>query len=427
MFLDGGHDSFNMLTPSDTRASQVVDGNTEYDDYMASRMQVGISADQMLDITTASGEDYHLHFGMPEVKEMFDAGDLSFLANVGTMVEPINKAQYENGSRERPIALASHFDQSKQWQNSVPNMRAGSLAGTGWIGRMSEILNDSANNGATLNANLSPGGNNLVQTSRTARPLPLVGGAKGFDQYNQRLDLKGVIDNDMERQYSSILQNHYNHMRQTSVGNNNELELVEKEVEIATEFPGWNTDFNVWENPISPQLLQIVKYIKSQAQFGHQRQTFFVRFSGWDFHTQTVSKSESKLPQLSQALAAFNAALKEIGYHDNVLTYTGSDFGRNLYSNGTGSNHGWGGNQILMGGPVNGGEVLGQYPSLSLLGDNMVNAGTAIPTTSVDELHASIASWFGINNDHEMETILPNIRNFWAANAAGTPISNFLA
>ncbi len=427
IFLGGGNDSFNMLTPSDTKASTVIEGNTEYDDYLESRGRISIAADSMIDITTNSGEDYHVHYSMPEVVDMFNAGDLSFLANVGTMVEPITKAQYQNGSRERPIALASHFDQSKQWQNSVPNMRAGSLAGTGWIGRMSEILNDTANNGATLNANLSPGGNNLVQTSASSRPLPLVGGAKGFDQYNAKLDLKQVIDDDLELQYASILQNHYNHIRQTSVGNNNALELVERETEINTVFPGYDEETGQYSNPISSQLIQIVKYIKSQAQFGHQRQTFYVSFGGWDAHTRTLASSQTKLAQLSQGMAAFNEALKEIGYHDKVITYTASDFGRNLYTNGTGSNHGWGGNHMLMGGPINGGEVLGQYPSLSLYGDNMVNAGTAVPTTSVDELHASIASWFGVNNDSEMEAILPNIRNFWAAGQAGTPISNFLA
>ena len=152
-----------------------------------------------------------------------------------------------------------------------------------------------------------------------------------------------------------------------------------------------------------------------------------MNYGGWDSHTQTLSRSATKLPLVSQSLAAFNAALKEIGYHDKVITYTASDFGRNLYTNGTGSNHGWGGNHIVMGGPINGREVLGTYPSLSLLSNDMVNAGTAIPSTSVDEFHASMASWFGVNNDSEMETILPNIRNFWAANQAGTPIPNFLA
>ena len=120
------------------------------------------------------------------------------------------------------------------------------------------------------------------------------------------------------------------------------------------------------------------------------------------------------LADLSDALTAFNNAMHEIGYHDKVITYTASDFGRTLSANGLGSDHGWGGNNLIMDGPINGGQVLGSYPDVALGSNTDLGRGRVLPTTSIDQLHSAIAYWFGVDNNSEMEDILPNIRNFWA-------------
>lgn len=130
---------------------------------------------------------------------------------------------------------------------------------------------------------------------------------------------------------------------------------------------------------------------------------------------------------LNDALVAFNAALVEIGYHDRVVTYTASDFGRSLTPNNVGSDHGWGGNQIVMGGPVQGGKVFGSYPDIALNTTTDVGRGRQLPTTSVDELHASLAYWFGVENNSEMETVVPNIRNFWTSGSTDIPITGLFS
>ena len=398
VFLGGGCDSYNMLAP----------GVAGFGDYTATRGQVAIAQNEMHRIVDQSAsQDYHLNGNMNGVRDMFESGDLSFVSNVGTLVEPLTLETFRNGGK-RPLGLSSHFDQRIQWQNSLPNTRGGSLAGTGWVGRMSEVLNDAANNNASVNANIVLGGNSLLQTSRSGAPLSLNGGAQEFDLYNNNnnVNVRSAIDNDLDTQYSSIIQNHYNHIRDEAIEQNNNLIDIQNNTRINTRFP--NTG-------LGNQLRLVAIYIKAHGVDGlnANRQTFLVGQGGYDMHRGVTTRLAGRLRELSDALNAFNSAMHEIGLHDQVVTYTASDFGRVLTANRTGTNHGWGGNHIVMGGAVDGGRVLGRYPSLALGSDVDIGNGRLMPTTSVDELHSSLAYWFGVDNNSEMETILPNIRNFW--------------
>jgi len=137
------------------------------------------------------------------------------------------------------------------------------------------------------------------------------------------------------------------------------------------------------------------------------------------------------LPILSQALNEFNNAVNELMLHDNVVSFTISDFARTLTSNGNGSDHAWGGNQMIMGGPINGGNIFGEYPSLALTGNdlNLSDRGRILPTTSIDEFYAEIAYWFGVSCS-DLDLILPNLSNFYSTsgctNSAPSPIGMFL-
>ena len=88
-----------------------------------------------------------------------------------------------------------------------------------------------------------------------------------------------------------------------------------------------------------------------------------------------------------------------------------------------GSDHAWGCNHIVMGGGVQGGRVYVQYPDSLAPGNPLdVGRGRLIPTTSVDEYNAELALWFGLQNDSNLETVLPNIRNFYASGAGAPPL-----
>lgn len=393
VFLDGGADSFQMLMP----------GLADYDEFAERRAHFTLNRNAQIPISDERGsQDCLLHANMSGVAGMFKDKDLSFIANIGTLVEPMTKTEYNNRTKKRPIGIASHFDQTLQWQTSIPNERGGSI---GWLGRVSDLINDAANNNGTASMNMAVGGNNTLQQGVSTGMFSLSNGVNALEDYKNALATRETIDKQLSTNYTSVLRNHYNHVKKQTIEQSQVLQEYEESITFNAPFPN---------SSIGNQLKRVAQYIKINGVLGLNRQTFYVHRRGCDHHRGMISGTNGLFTEISQAFTAFNAALKEIGHHDDVITYTASDFGRSLTSNGSGTDHAWGGNSIVMGGPIKGGRILGDYPDMSLDSGTMLGTrGRMLPTTSVDELHASLAKWFGVENANEMPQILPNIRNFY--------------
>jgi len=417
VFLLGGLDSYNLLLP----------GDAGYDNYLDTRGILGIPRDVDTDtmnlrkiVDTSLSQDFHVNPNTLGIKQMFDDGDLSFIANVGSLVEPTTREQYLDGSVALPYGLFSHNDQIEQWQVSYSTSKVSSYSGTGWAGRILDILNDTANPNATISPAMAPYGANLTLVGRTVAPFLTNGGADALDMYKSDTLIQMGMDATLEAEYASVLQAHHNYIRKESLAQSEEVEAIEQNTVISTVFP---------TSSIGKQLLQIAKYIKANKENVdgngvpiNKRQTFFAGQTGYDTHGGGLDVVGTQLLELNEALTAFNAAMKEIGAHDEIVTYTATDFGRTLTPNSAGSDHAWGGNTMVMGGAVTGGRVFGEYPEIVLDTSTDLGRGRQLPTTSVDQLHASLAHWFGIGNNSDMETVVPNIRNFWSATDTEYPI-----
>jgi uncharacterized protein (DUF1501 family) len=159
-----------------------------------------------------------------------------------------------------------------------------------------------------------------------------------------------------------------------------------------------------------------------RSQLGLRRQTFFVDYGGWDHHSELLDSEAGMLADLDEAIGAYQQALEMLGLHSDVITFTASDFGRTLRSNGSGTDHAWGGNAMVFGGPVDGGKIFGSYPDLTLDGPNDVGqGGRLLPSTSADLYFAEMLRWFGVSAGN-MPYVLPNIANFWDPNSASPPL-----
>ena len=185
--------------------------------------------------------------------------------------------------------------------------------------------------------------------------------------------------------------------------------------EALASVPALSTVFPA--NGLAAQLRMVAQLIAARSGLGHRRQIFFVAQGGYDFHDNLLDNQALRLGELASAMAAFHEATVELGVASNVTTFTASDFGRGLQSNGRGSDHGWGGHHFVMGGAVNGNRLYGQWPTVALGGPEDIGQGRLLPTTPVDRYAATLARWFGASAS-DLTTVLPNLSRFvTAANA----------
>jgi uncharacterized protein (DUF1501 family) len=168
-------------------------------------------------------------------------------------------------------------------------------------------------------------------------------------------------------------------------------------------------------NSLATQLQVVAKLIAARSVLGAKRQVFFVSIGGFDLHDNLPSQHPPLLTNVSNAMAAFYNATVELGIQNSVTAFTASDFGRTFASNGDGSDHGWGSHHFVLGGAVNGKRFYGTAPAPAVNGTEDVGQGRLLPTTSVDQFAATLATWFGVSAS-ELLTVVPNIANYSTKN-----------
>ena len=398
VFLAGGNDSYNWLVPRSDAA---------YNDYAASRRNLALAKADLLAITpTNTGLAlYGLHPSCPEIQTLFQSGKAAFVVNNGPLVQPTTIAQYQAESVPLPYQLFSHSDQQALTQTCIAN----STERHGWAGRTADLLNSQGFR-QPLAMNVSINGNNIFQGGRETVFYNIgVNGAPQMNLYRDRnarsgkrrelfLELLRQSGNDpslLQQEFGNTLIRSY----QTAETVNAALASVP---ELTTSF-GTDT--------ASRQLKMAAQMVRARDALGVKRQVFFVQVGGWDFHDNMLSDQATKLGELSKALKSFQDAMAEIGTENLVTSFVASEFGRTLTSNGDGTDHAWGGHTLVLGGAVQGRKFYGSYPSLIVKGPDDVGRGAMLPTTSTDQVAATLAQWFGVSNG-DLDTVFPNLRNF---------------
>jgi uncharacterized protein (DUF1501 family) len=293
---------------------------------------------------------------MPEVANLFNLGNAAVISNVGTLVEPVTKTQILAGTATLPLGLKSHSDQSRHWQTSVPQSRRAN----GWGGKVADIL-ASGNTNQDLSMNISLAGSNFWQSGNKIDEFAL-----------------------------SNLHNVF-------------TSAIDTLTPLTTEFA--DTD-------ISNQMKRVAQSIAVSGNLGMERQTYYVKLSGFDTHEELLNNHDNLLSLLSGAIGSFYEAMDELGTAEKVTTFTISDFARTITSNGSGTDHAWGGHSLVFGGAVNGSQIYGKVPSLDLQGDRVVDKNVVIPDISTDSYFAELAMWMGVPAS-SLTDIFPNLGNFY--------------
>lgn len=406
IMLDGGNDSFNMLIPASTAA---------YNQYKSTRSNLALNSNDLLPLnnfTDNKGRTFGLHPSMPEVQSLFNNQKLSFISNIAPMIKPVTKQEFQSGAAELPVGLLSHSDQFKHWQTAKPGERIN----RGWFGDFADNLqpNKDVNK---ISMNISLAGSNIMQNGVESKEYSInKNGSVGLIVNEKNTPLNNALLNSFENllntQYNSDFKNTYLDITRQAQAQHEVFKQATKNINVNTSFS---------DSDLSQQLKMVAKSIKAAPELGMKQQTFFVRYIGWDHHDELLSNHSRMLKVLSSALGEFQTSLAELGIEDKVITFTGSDFGRTLTSNGNGTDHGWGGNTLIMGKDINGGKVFGEYPSLALNSELDAGGGVLIPTTAVDELYAELALWFGVNKPG-LNTLFPNLKHFYNTDNQQLPL-----
>lgn len=409
VFLLGGNDHANTLIPFDStnyaRYSAIRGGLPEDGGIAIDR---GALANQLLvprgDQTLTDDMQLALAPTMPRLKSRFDQGVMAPLLNVGPLIVPLTRQQYESGnttSFPRPAKLFSHNDQQSTWQSGAPE---GSISG--WGGRISDLAMGSNTNSMFTAINAT--GNAVFLSGETAQPYGISSnGAIEINALNRNLYGSGAASQALRELLTNgtghIFENDYAMANARSIQFSGFINDALENVDLSTDFGSGNG--------LAEQLRIVANLIAGRNQLGVTRQVFLVATGGFDNHDGLIGTHEGLLAGVDFALDAFYRSMEELGVADQVTAFTASDFGRTLASNGDGSDHGWGGHHFMLGGAVNGGQFYGTAPQISVDSDDQVGRGRLLPTTSVDQYSATLARWLGVEAA-EIPTVSPNIANF---------------
>jgi uncharacterized protein (DUF1501 family) len=317
-----------------------------------------------------------------------------------------------------PFGLYSHADQIEQWQTAYPEGRTT----LGWAGRAADLL-QSMNEDNGLAMNISLGGTNLWQNGESAFQYGLnPEGVSSLEGYEESWDddswgsspIRGAaVDSQLAMDYRNLLERTF---AAKAVNAIDSYKIFQRATSVAlpsaTTFPN---------NYLGKSFQMVASAIAGRSILGAQRQTFFVQLGGWDHHDEVINSQQVMLGQVSEAVGAFYETLAAMGMAEQVVTFTASDFGRTLTSNGRGSDHAWGGNHFVVGGGVRGRRLYGEYPDLAA--DNPLDTGRGrlIPTLSVDAYFAELALWFGVPKS-SLSLVIPNIGRFYDPASTAPPV-----
>lgn len=494
-FLNGGMDTNNLLIPMGGTARTQYESGRGIPNYAGGTGGVAIP---LADINAAGtaitpgnpaseyehasgytgGAGFALHPACVHLKSMFDAEELAFICNVGTLTQPnVTRANFSSlPPSQKPPQLFSHSDQQVQWQSSIPDKPFS----TGWGGRMADVLDAIYNTDPdALSMSVSINGVNNFQKGISQQPFVLsstngvvslsgygpsnVGYANGildtskkpftsnYDPFvtpgatgsNYRTGATGwrlaAVEQLMAMSHNSLFdQGYMNAAKNARVTEGLVLDALAV-TDAGNGATTLDTFFNnafagtglvVANEDIARQFKMAARLIIGNSVIGNSRQLFFVQLGGWDTHTaQIPTINNNTAPStttgyyrlaalLSCCMKAFRDSIQSVpGLWNDTMAFTASDFTRTMTPNKTdntgGSDHGWGGHMMCMGGAVKGGKIYGTFPDLTVAGgiDVQGSRGRWIPSTAVDQYAAVIAKWFGVDSG-TLPAIFPNLSRF---------------
>ena len=394
VFLGGGNDYANTLVNYDAPNYALYNGFRP----LLAINRASLTPTLLRPLTALpEGRQFALAPQLAPLLPIFDAGKMAPILNLGTLVQPTTKAQFNAGA-PLPPKLFSHSDQVAFFQSSMQD----ASAVDGWGGRMADLLY--AGNGRSVFTSMNlersaifMSGSEVLQYSVSpyGGSIP---NALLYPPYKDalRASITASSAHLLEQQYANTT--------------NRALDAYARLSSALSGAPTISTPFPA-NSYLADQLKMVAKLMSVSSELGVKRQIFYVQLGGFDNHDFLLTAQPVLLDQVARALRAFYDATVSLNIASKVTTFTGSDFGRSLIANRDGSDHGWGSMHFVLGGAVKGREFYGRAPVVADDGPDDVGQGRLLPSTSIDQFAATLATWFGVSSG-DLPYVMPNIANW---------------
>jgi cullin-associated NEDD8-dissociated protein 1 len=402
--LNGGADSFNMLVPH----SECSAARDLYAQYHEVRGNVALQKGELLPIDVVNGtgkgqqvcRKFGLHPKLKTVQQLYQAGDALWIANAGTLVEPMTRHTFKTG--RKPVQLFGHKQQTRLAQNGQADSRSRT---DGVLGRMAKQFQDAGHGVGSYS--ISGQQATIITPPPGVKFFDVVGSGGVPTLSSDSKPLLPAMAALMANVSASPFAETWSATLNSTLNSTAQLGDLLENVELRTPFV-------TGENQLSRQLQQVARLVRANAETLHnERDVFYVSLGGFDSHSMVESQMEESLALVDEAVALFAAEMKAQGLWDSVAIVQSSEFGRTLSSNGDGTDHAWGGNYFMAGGAVKGGQIVGRYPDdLSPEGDQILHRGRVVPSTPWEAVWAGVGEWFGVEEAALTTTVLPNYGNF---------------
>jgi uncharacterized protein (DUF1501 family) len=338
------------------------------------------------------------------------------MCNAGNLLTPVDRSAYINESVALPPQLFSHADQQRQLQSEPNNPFR-----YGWGGRMAEMLS-AYNTDPLVSPLITLSGLNAFQVSRDSLISPYGLSNDGALALKSFSGLRQpMVENSMAAALtgSDLIAQKYSQVFQSA----RTAEVIvraafDEAAATGVDYDGIFQAAGGTDTKTQRRLKTVAKMIAGRNSTTNYRPIYFVKMGGFDTHQNLLDDHAELMADLDASMKGFRDALVAQGDFDSVVTMVGSEFGRTFTPNGNnaaaGSDHGWGGHIMFMGGPVNGGRLLGVHPDFRLNQGLDTGRGRWIPTTSGSQCTAEMARWMDVP-EAELLPMFPSLVNFGGA------------
>ena len=346
--LSGGNDYLNTVVPH---------ADPLYKDY---RPIVNVADEDVLHLDDQIG----FHPSMGPIQKMYQDGNVAILHGVG----------YENSPR-------SHFRSMDIWHTCEPE----TLGTEGWLARIVRDIDPNKENVVTA---VSMGPSLFRALVGPGVPVATV---ENINSYGM---LTGLTP---EEKLNRVL-TRYRRMYSPAIGSGKVMDYLGqtgldalKGADILAAAPAnYTSDVEYADSSVGKKL----KGIAQIHLAGLGSRVFYLDHSGFDTHADQIATHARLWSEVSAAIQDFFDDLEAHNAADNVVMFLFSEFGRRVYDNGAGTDHGAGGVCLAIGKGVKGGQY-GEYPSTKT---SDLDQGDLVPGTDFRSIYTTLVEdWMGLD------------------------------